>query len=88
MSYNPRQLRGPDGRWISTGARRVSRSARSKANKRAYAGRRKKRSAPIRINRSASRRQRGVGVSGLKKNFIPYLSDRRRYMSIRSTEGI
>ena len=87
MSYNPRQLRGPDGRWISTGARRVSRSARSKANTRAYAGRRKKRSAPIRINRAASRQERGVGISGIKKNFIPYARVSKKSATIGANTG-
>ena len=71
MGYNPGQLRGPDGKWISTG-RSVSRKARSKANKKAYAGRRAKRRRPFTIDRAASRQERGVGFSGARKNFIPY----------------
>ena len=88
MSFNPNQLRGPDGRWISTGAGRVTRRARSKANKKAYAGRRaKKRSSPIRIDRVSSRQDRGVGISGLKKNFIPYARVSRRSTTIGANTG-
>lgn len=71
MGYNPGQLRGPDGKWISTG-RSASRKARSKANKKAYAGRRAKRKRSFTIDRAASRQERGVGFSGARKNFIPY----------------
>lgn len=87
MSFSPTQPRGPDGRWISTGARRVSRSARSRSNKRKYANRRKRRSSPITIDRSASRRNRGVGVSGLKKNFIPYLRVSKKSTTIGANSG-
>ena len=88
MSYNPHQLRGPDGRWIATGARRTTRAARSKANKRAFAGSKARRNrAPIKIDRSASRRQRGVGVSGLKKNFIPYARVSKKSTTIGANTG-
>ena len=88
MAYNPHQLRGPDGRWISTGARKVSRRAKSKANKKAYAGRRAKRNRkPIRIDRAASRQDRGVGIGGLRKNFIPYARISRRSATIGANTG-
>lgn len=70
MAYNPRQMRGPDGRWISTGVKRSTRKSRSRANKNAYRGRKRKRA--FKIDKAASRQDRGVGFTGLKKNFIPY----------------
>ena len=86
--YNPAQKRGPDGRWISTGTRKVRRSVRSAANKKAYAGRRtKKRSTPITINRAASRQQRGVGVSGLKNNFTPQVRISKKSVTIGANTG-
>ena len=85
MSYSPSQLRGPDGRWISTGAKKVRRSTRSKANKAAY--RKKKRSAPIRVDRAASRQARGVGLGGLKKNFIPYARVSKKSATIGANSG-
>ena len=72
MGFVASQPRGPDGKWISTGASRARRAARSKSNKRKYKSRYKK-PMPKRIDRAAARRQRGVGVSGLKQNTIPYL---------------
>lgn len=88
MSYNPRQMRGPDGRWISTGAGTARRAARSAANKKAYAGRHaKKRSKPTTINRAASRQERGVGAKGLKQNFIPYARISKKSTTIGANTG-
>lgn len=87
MSFNPRQLRGPDGRWISMGGgKKVRRAARSKANKSAYK-KKKRRSSPITIDRAASRRQRGVGFSGLKKNFIPYARVSKKSATVGANTG-
>lgn len=86
--YNPAQKRGPDGRWISTGARKVSRAKRSAANKAAYAGRHaKKRTAPIKMNVAASRQERGVGISGLKKNFIPHARISKKSITVGANTG-
>lgn len=86
--YNPAQKRGPDGRWIATGSRKVSRAARSAANKKAYAGRHaKKRSTPITINKAASRQARGVGLTGLKKNFIPHARISKRGVTVGANTG-
>lgn len=86
--YNPGQLRGPDGRWISTGARKVSRAKRSAANKAAYAGRHaKRRSAPIRIDKAASRQARGVGLTGLKQNLIPHARISKRGITVGVNTG-
>lgn len=88
MSYNPGQLRGPDGKWISTGARRVSRKARSKANRKAYAGRRATgRRKPFKIDKAAARQERGVGLSGLKKNTIPYARVSKKSATIGVNTG-
>jgi len=72
MAFNPRQPRGPDGKWISTGVSKARRAARSKANKKGHAARRRPKRIKI-LSSAASRQERGAGISGLKKNFIPYL---------------
>lgn len=88
MSFSASQPRGPDGKWIPTGARKVKRATRSAANKRAYGNTvRKKRSAPIKIDRAASRQARGVGLGGLKKNFIPYARLSKKSTTIGANAG-
>lgn len=84
MSFSASQPRGPDGKWIPTGTRKVRRSKRSKANKRAYA---KPRTAPIKISKAASRQNRGVGLSGLKKNLIPYARVSKKSATIGVNTG-
>ena len=90
MAYNPRQLRGPDGRWISNGlsGKKVTRAARSKANKKAYAKARQRRKAPpIKITTAAGRQARCVGVEGLRKNFIPYARVSKRSATVGANTG-
>jgi hypothetical protein len=84
--YNPRQARGVDGKFLATGASKLSRAARSKANKSAHRKRKPKRN-NIRIDRAASRRQRGLGISGLKQNFIPYARISKRSTTVGANTG-
>ena len=86
MSFSASQPRGPDGRWIPTGAARVRRATRSKANKRAYNAKRR-RTSPITVNRASSRQERGVGLTGLKKNFIPYARISKKSTTIGANTG-
>ena len=84
MAFNPNQPRGADGKFIATGASKLRRAARSRNNKRAY---RRKRSAPIRINKAASRQARGVGITGLKKNLIPYARVSKKSATVGANTG-
>lgn len=87
--YNPAQRRGPDGRWIRTGAsgRRISRAARSRTNKKAHAARRTVSTKILTIDKTASRRNRGVGVKGLEKNLIPYARISKRSATVGANTG-
>ncbi len=86
--YNPRQLRGPDGRWISTGVKKSTRAARSAANKKAFAG---KKASPkkrvVSIQTASSRQGRGVGLTGLKQNTIPHLRISKRSTTVGVNSG-
>lgn len=87
--YNSGQLRGPDGRWISNGmgGKKVKRAARSRANKKAYAKARMKRKSPIKISTASGRQARGVGLTGLKKNLIPYARVSKRSATVGANTG-
>ena len=87
--YRPSQPRGPDGKWISTGAKKaVRRSTRSKQNKKKYAARRKPRNkTPFKIDKASSRQDRGVGVGGLKKNFIPHARISKKSVTVGFNTG-
>lgn len=87
--YNPAQLRGPDGRWISTGlgGKKLTRAARSRANKRAHAARRQVSTRILTIDKVASRQNRGVGVAGLEKNLIPYARISKRSATVGANTG-
>lgn len=91
MSYNPGQLRGPDGRWIRVGGtKKVRRSVRKKINKKAHAEfriqqRKAKRTLPI--AKTASRQNRGVGITGLQKNLIPYARISKRSATVGANTG-
>lgn len=93
MAYNPLQKRGPDGKWISTGAKKaVRRATRKKANKRAYQKSkiRYKRSewrASLKIDKAASRQIRGTGITGAKRNFIPYVRVNKRSATVGANTG-
>lgn len=83
--FNPNQPRGADGKFIATGASKLRRSARSAANKKKY--RKRKRSAPLSVNKAASRQYRGVGLTGLKKNLIPYARVSKKSATIGANTG-
>jgi hypothetical protein len=86
MAFAKNQPRGPDGKWIPTGAaKKVRRSAKSKANKKAY--QKKRRSKAITIDKASSRQHRGVGLEGLKKNFIPYARVSKKSATIGANTG-
>lgn len=93
MSYNPLQRRGPDGRWISSGTKKVTRSVRKKANKKAFAktrpaGKKVKRAKPKGLLQTAAERNaRGVGLAGLRKNIIPHARISKRSTTVGANTG-
>ena len=85
--YNPNQLRDKNGRWVSTGGRRLTRAQRSRANKKIHAQRRAVSTKILTIDKAASRQGRGVGVQGLERNLIPYARISKRSATVGANTG-
>jgi len=79
MAYSPLQARGPDGKWIATGTNAAVRAA--KAGISGTKPRKKRTKGP------AKRGERGVGIKGLKANFVPYARVNKRSQTVGYNAG-
>lgn len=87
MSYNPLQKRGPNGEWIAMGAGIVAGKAAKRRKGKAKAVRAKKGSGGVAQTRAEFRTARGVGLTGLKRNTIPYARANKRSQTIGVNAG-
>lgn len=79
MSYNPRQARGLDGKWIARTGLSAIEGTRPKRKKKAKPG--------YRVTPSNSGKGRGSGIKGLTKNTVPYARVNKRSSTIGVNTG-
>jgi hypothetical protein len=88
VSYNPLQPRGQHGRWVAKGVNAGVRAATKEAAK---SNRNKiKKVGPVSLHSVSSKvvkRERGVGLSGLKQNTVPYIRVNKRSQTIGVNAG-
>lgn len=102
MAYSPFQARDANGRWVAkAGNAIVGRAAKRRKTKRSLAARERRQrtisqrmpgrdvssKAKLPIGTKAARRGRGEGLSGLKKNTVPYVRANKRSQTVGVNAG-
>lgn len=86
MSYSPFQARDANGRWVARGVNAAVRGGsgvvKAKRSSKAKSRRKQPAATPV-----SPRQARGVGISGLKKNTVPYVRASKHSQTVGVNAG-